>query len=72
MQTDQLTRRAIAAHMRQEGALQPAIHSSGPATAKGLDYIVLRNVAGVLSVYRVLPKKRPGLKRLKRWPREIE
>ena len=65
--TDTLTQRAIAAHLRQPGAQQPAAGMSGPATAGGLGYIVLRNVSGVLSVYRVLPLSQ-ALRRLKRWP----
>lgn len=70
--TNDLTQRAINAHMRQEGAQQPDTGISGPTTAAGLNYIVLRNVDGVLAVFRVLPKKRPGLKRLKRWPKAVE
>lgn len=59
--------------MLQEGAMQPNRDMSGPARAKYLQYIVLRNVSEVLAVYRILLKKqRPVLKRLKRWPREIE
>lgn len=70
--TDTLTQRAIAAHLRQPGAPQPAANLSGPATATagGFDYVVLRNVSGILAVFRVLTisctLKR--LKRLKRWP----
>lgn len=62
-----LTQRAIKAHTGKLGAQQPAANLSGPATAGGLDYIVLRNVSGVLAVYRVLTLIRT-LKRLKRWP----
>ncbi|MBV7428080.1 MULTISPECIES: hypothetical protein [unclassified Acidovorax] len=62
-----LTQRAIKAHTGKLGAQQPAATLSGPATAGGLDYIVLRNVSGVLAVYRVLPISKT-LKRLKRWP----
>lgn len=68
----QLTQRAIKHHTgRVPGAQQPAADLSGPATAGGLDYIVLRNISGVLAVYRVRPISRT-LKRLKRWPKAVE
>ena len=57
--------------MRHPGAQQPAADLSGPATDKGLEYIVLRNLGGVLAVYRVLTISRE-LKRLQRWPKVIE
>lgn len=66
-EADVLTKRAITTHLRQPGALQPAANLSGPATAGGHDYVVLRNVSGVLAVFRVLLTSRT-LKRLKRWP----
>jgi hypothetical protein len=67
-----LTQRAIKLHTgRVPGAQQPAADISGPATAGGQDYIVLRNLGGVLAVYRVLPISKV-LKRLKRWPKEVE
>lgn len=66
-----LTEHAIARYLRTPGAQQPAAELSGPATAGGLDYIVLRNLGGVLAVYRVLPIS-CTLKRLKRWPKEVE
>lgn len=66
-----LTTRAIASHMRKPGAQQPAANSSGPATAGGFDYIVLRNISGVLAVYRVMTHSRT-LKRLRRWPKAVE
>lgn len=68
---DDLTQRAIKAHTGKLGAQQPAANLSGPATHGGLDYIVLRNLGGVLAVYRVLPLSKT-LKRLKRWPKELE
>ena len=67
MTLNDLTQRAIKAHTGKLGAQQPAANLSGPATSGGLDYVVLRNVSGVLAVYRVLPLSRT-LKRLKRWP----
>ena len=70
--TSDLTQRAIKLHTgRVPGAQQPAANLSGPATAGGLDYIVLRNIGGVLAVYRVPPVSKT-LKRLKRWPKEVE
>ena len=71
MTLDNLTQRAIKAHTGKLGAQQPAANLSGPATAGGLDYIVLRNIGGVMAVYRVLPVSKT-LKRLKRWPKEVE
>lgn len=69
---DYLTQRAIKLHTgRVPGAQQPAANLSGPATVGGLDYIVLRNIGGVLAVYRVMPISKM-LKRLKRWPKEVE
>lgn len=60
MSTDlhQLTQRAIKLHTGKLGAQQPAADLSGPATAGGHDYIVL-------TISR-------ALKRLKRWPKELE
>lgn len=72
MTHDNLTQRAIKLHTgRVPGAQQPAADLSGPATAGGQDYIVLRNLGGVLSVFRISPVSRT-LKRLKRWPKEVE
>lgn len=73
MSTDlhQLTQRALKLHTGKLGAQQAAADLSGPATAGGHDYVVLRNIGGVLAVYRVLPVSR-ALKRLKRWPKEVE
>ena len=68
MTLDDLTLRAIKLHTgRVPGAQQPAADLSGPATAGGQDYIVLRNLGGVLAVYRIDPLSKT-LKRLKRWP----
>jgi hypothetical protein len=66
----ELTARAIAAYARQsvrEGFIyeQPADYS-GVEEAGGKEYVVLRNVNGILAVYRV---RNDGiLKGLKRWP----
>ncbi|GKT16993.1 hypothetical protein AVHY2522_13670 [Acidovorax sp. SUPP2522] len=69
--SDELTQRAIKLYTGKLGAQQPAADLSGPATAGGLDYIVLRNLGGVLAAYRVLPVSR-ALKRLKRWPATLD
>lgn len=68
---DYLTSQAIEAYTRKPDTQQPAADLSGPAAAGGLDYIVLRNLGGVLAVYRVLPISKT-LKRLKRWPKVVE
>jgi hypothetical protein len=49
---------------------QPDSSSSGPANVGGHDYVALRNVNGVLAVYRV--KNNGTLRRLKRWPAELD
>lgn len=67
----QFTERAIVLYMRKPGAAQPAADLSGPATAGGFDYIVLRNLGGVLAVFRVMTHSRV-LKRLRRWPKVVE
>lgn len=64
----ELTRRAFAAWFRAGGTDQPSA-GSGVETAGGKDYVVLRNVRGVLGVYRI---RNDGLlKRLRRWPSEL-
>jgi len=64
--------RAFAAYFEAEGDLapQPSRETSWPVVHDGRRYVVLRNVNGVLAVYRVRPDG--VLKRLKRWPAEIE
>ncbi|MEJ5028796.1 hypothetical protein [Comamonas sp. MYb69] len=73
MRTDvlHLTQHAIALYTRKLCAQQPAADLCGPATAGGFDYIVLRNMAGVLAVFRVMEHSRT-LKRLRRWPKIVE
>lgn len=66
---DDLTRRALAAYLKTGGTEQ-AGNSSGPAAVDGKDYVVLRNTNGILAVYRV--KVDGVLKRLKRYPSELE
>jgi hypothetical protein len=72
---DDVTSRAFAAYFRHNphGYIldQPAGYpESGPAEHQGKKYAVLRNVNGVLAVYRV--RTSGALKRLQRWPKEIE
>ena len=68
------TQRAFAAYFRHNthGAIldQPGGSESGPAEHNGKRYVVLRNVNRVLAVYRV--RTSGALKRLQRWPKEIE
>ena len=66
-----LTERAITLYTRKPGAQQPAADLSGAAMAGGLDYIVLRNICGVLAVFRVMTHSHT-LKRLRRWPKAVE
>ncbi len=63
--------RAFAAYFRSEGA-----HAAQPANTSDVveldrkEYVVLRNVTGVLAVYRI--RTSGVLKRLVRWPSELE
>jgi hypothetical protein len=71
---DDLTRRAFAAWFRSENdgeasVDQPSNHS-GPVEHNGKTYVVLRNVRGTMAVYRV--RTSGQLKRLRRWPAEVE
>jgi hypothetical protein len=63
-----LARRAVAAYFRSGETDQPQGRAIS-YTVNGLTYIVLRNVNGVVAVYRVT--NRGDLKRLKRWPAEV-
>ena len=72
---EQLTQRAFAAYFREAargGAYSPdqPANDSGVKEAGGKRYVVLRNVNGVLAVYRV--RNDGVLKGLKRWPKELE
>lgn len=60
--------RALAAYFRAGGTDQPSA-DSGVVEHDGKSYVVLRNVNGVLTVYRVLNDG--GLKALKRWPTAV-
>jgi len=61
--------RALSAWYRQEGFQQPS-SDSGLVEHNGKEYVVLRNVTGVLGVFRIRPNG--ALKRLKRWPAALE
>ncbi len=69
---DELTSRAFAAYFRSESGIvdQPSAADSGPMELDGKGYVVLRNVNGILAVYRVRPSG--ALKRLRRWPHALE
>ena len=70
---DDETKRAFAAYFRypQAGAIldQPD-SASGQVEWQGKKYVVLFNIRGTLAVYRV--RTSGALKRLARWPKEIE
>lgn len=70
----ELYNRAIAAYYKySDGGTpqQPSEADSGVAEHEGKQYVVLRNVGGVLAVYRI--RKYDGvLKRMQRWPAAIE
>lgn len=65
----EMTTRAMAAWFRSGAAIQPA-NTSGGREHGGKKYVVLENANGPLAVYRI--KVDGFLKRLKRWPKEIE
>jgi hypothetical protein len=67
-----LINRAFAAYFRSasEGHLQPSKSDSDIRTVNEKTYVVLRNVGGILKVYRV--RNDGMLKGLKRWPAELE
>jgi hypothetical protein len=72
---DDLTRRAFAAWFRSENdgeaaSVDQPSTSSGPVEHNGKTYVVLRNVRGTMAVYRV--RTSGQLKRLRRWPAEVE
>ena len=67
---DEMQRRATAAWFRGGGRDQPAWNDSTMEQSAGKYYVVLRNTNGVMAVYRV--RNDGVLKRLKRWPEEIE
>jgi len=66
---EKLMSRAMAAYFRFGGIDQPS-NSSSVEEISGKWYVILRNINGILSVYRV--RNDDKLKRLKRWPKDIE
>lgn len=66
---DDLRRRGFAAWFRTGGTDQPS-GSSGVHTVDGLKYVALHNGGKMLAVYRVDNQGR--LKRLRRWPKELD
>jgi hypothetical protein len=67
---DDYLKRAMGAYFRFGGIDQPSKDESGERQHDGKDYVVLKNVNGVLAVYRITTSGQ--LKKLKRWPSEIE
>ena len=61
--------RALAAYFRSGGIDRPS-SDSGEYELNGRHYVVLRNIKGTLAVYRV--KNDGYLRRLRRWPKELE
>jgi hypothetical protein len=64
------TERACRAYFRSGGIDEPASAGSGEETVGERKYVVLRNVRGILAVYRI--KTDGVLKRLERWPKELD
>lgn len=76
MDEQDLLRRAFSAYFRTaqsggETLQQPSNDSAVCTTADGRHYVVLRSSSGLLAVYRVRTPD-GSLKRLKRWPAELE
>lgn len=67
---DELVRRAMAAYFRAGNTEQPGESSSEVRDIEGRHYVVLRNVNGVLAVYRLTNQGK--LRVLRRWPKEIK
>ncbi len=70
-----LLSRAMAAHYaaygREGGTVEdPSEDSSGVEHVGGKAYVILRNVRGILRVYRV--RSDGVLKGLRRWPKELD
>ena len=63
-----LLSRAMAAYFRAGNTIQPA-NESDVKDVGGKTYVALRNISGVLAVYRV--RNDGVLKGLKRWPLAI-
>jgi hypothetical protein len=70
MDDEDLTRRAYAAWFRTGGTDQPSRASSGVEIVAGRAYVRLASGDRILAIYRVENIGR--LKRLRRWPKELE
>jgi hypothetical protein len=72
MYEEEMLKRAVSAYFRYgEGELdQPNAGISCIQNYNGKDYCILRNIRGVLAVYRI--KNDGFLKRLKRYPNEFD
>lgn len=74
MDENDLYRRAIAAYYRSakdgEHLDQPSEGLGGYELLDGRDYVVLRNTAQILAVYRV--RNDNVLRRMRRWPKGLE
>jgi len=66
---DQYLSRALSAYFKTDGGDQPALGESGVTSLNDKSYVVLRNVRGVLAVYRI--QNSGQLRRLKRPPKEL-
>ena len=71
LEDQEYVRRAIAAYFRTGGPNLPIpVNTSSVQEHEGKFYVELHNAVGTLAVYRI---RRDGmLKRLKRWPLEVE
>lgn len=69
MRNEDVVSRAFAAYFRAGANQQPA-NTSGEVEHEGRRYVVLRNINGVLAVYRV--RTDGVLKGLRRWPKALE
>ena len=73
---ERYVQRAMAAYWRsatRAGAYSPdmpANYSDVHEASNGKRYVVLRNINGILAVYRI--RTDGNLKDLKRWPKELE
>lgn len=66
---DELLKRAVAAHLKKPGAMQPSARDSGVEEVNGLTYVALRS-SSFTAAYRV--RNDGALKALKRWPKELD
>jgi len=62
--------RAISAHLRVGHRDQPSDSDSTVEEIEGRVYVVLRNVGGILNVYRLTSQGK--LRALRRWPAEFK